>query len=581
MKKIIIILWVLGLLSAFAQNTEQDKTKKKKEKKDKTEKVPKKLSPEERNKLNYYFIEGSTYWANNQYAQALTYFTEVLKIDPNNAAANYNIAQIMLVMAMYEKGVPYAQKAIKLDKENIWYRIILTNLYLENKQLKQAIEAQESMVADFPNYIDGYNQLLNFYLQAKMFDKAISLCNDMEKRFALGDEIVFRKIKIYKFMGKQKDAIHEIKRLVEARPNKIEYKELLAETYKEANMSEKSYEVLQEILQAEPTNGYALIATMQYYEDKGDHVKAEEYTNKLFEKSDLPIETKVQVLSNQLLKNRNKPENLKHFLDYALKLENQNPENTPLITLIADFYSVLDSLSQARVYYKKSLKINENNVRVWQALIDVSMRTKNYTYVKEDSDMALELFPNDPDFIFCNGIACYNLKKYENGIKILEKGVKISKNIPERMIDMYSMLGDMYNTTKQYQKSDEAYEEVLKLDPKNTIVLNNYAYYLSLRKEKLDKAAEMAKKAVELQPTPNNMDTYGWVLYKQNKYEDAETWLKKAIDTGRVSSVVYEHYGDVLSKLNRKNEAVKYWRIALEKGGNQSINKKIETGATE
>lgn len=581
MKKVIVVLWVFSLLSVFAQDTEQDKTKKKKKKNEKIEKTSKKLSPEEKNKLDYYFIEGSTYWANNQYAQSLTYFTEVLKIDPNNAAANYNVAQIMLVMGMYEKGIPYAQKAIKLDKGNIWYRTLLTNLYIENKQLKQAIEAQESLISDFPNYVDGYHQLLNFYLQVKTFDKAITLCNEMEKKFGLGDEIIFRKIKTYKFMNKQKEAIHEIKRLTELHPSKIEYKELLAETYKEANMNEKSYEVLQEILQTDPTNGYALIATMQYYESKNDPAKVEEYTHKLLESPDLPIETKVQVLSNQLLKNRNKRENMLKSLNYALKLETQNAESTPLLTLIGDFYSMLDSLEKARMYYKKSLKINENNIRVWQALVDISMRTKNYTFVKEDTDSALELFPNDPDFIFCNGIACYSLKKYESGIKILEKGTKISRNIPERVVDMYSMLGDMYNATKQYQKSDEAYEQVLKLDPKNTVVLNNYAYYLSLRNEKLDKAAEMAKKAVELQPTPNNMDTYGWVLYKQNKYEDAEIWLKKAIDSGKVSSVVYEHYGDVLSKLNRKTEAVKYWRIALEKGGNQSINKKIETGTTE
>ncbi|MCS7078156.1 MAG: tetratricopeptide repeat protein [Bacteroidia bacterium] len=579
MKNLIIILWACIWLTALAQQSQEQQKSKRKQSKEKTEN--RKLSNEERNKLNYYFIEGATYWANNQYAQALTYFTEVLKIDPNNAAANYNIAQIMLVMAMYEKGIPYAQKAIKLDKENIWYRIILTNLYLENKQLKQAIEAQENIVADFPNYLEGYNQLLNFYLQAKMYEKAITLCNDIEKKFALGDEIIFRKIKIYKLMGKTKDAVHEIKRLVELRPSKIEYKELLAETYKEIGMNEKCYEVLQDILLQDPTNGYALIATMQYYEDKGEHNKVDEYTHKLFQNSDLPVETKIQLLSNNLLKNRNKPQTLMRFLDYALTLETSNPENTSLITLIGDFYSVLDSLQKARLYYKKSLQINENNIRVWQALVDVSMRTKNYTFVKEDTDSALEIFPNDPDFIFCNGIACYNLKKYESGIKVLEKGVKISKNIPERMIDMYSMLGDMYNATKQYQKSDEAYEEVLKLDPKNTIVLNNYAYYLSLRKEKLDKAADMAKKAVELQPTPNNMDTYGWVLYKQGKYEDAEIWLKKAVDTGRVSSVVYEHYGDVLSKLNRKNEAVKYWRIALEKGGSQTITKKIETGLTD
>jgi tetratricopeptide (TPR) repeat protein len=78
-------------------------------------------------------------------------------------------------------------------------------------------------------------------------------------------------------------------------------------------------------------------------------------------------------------------------------------------------------------------------------------------------------------------------------------------------------------------------------------------------------------------------DTYGWVLFKMGDYENAEKWLKKAIDNDNKNSpVLLEHYGDVLFKLGRKTDAMKYWIKAKEntKEGEttESLQEKIRTG---
>ena len=116
------------------------------------------------------------------------------------------------------------------------------------------------------------------------------------------------------------------------------------------------------------------------------------------------------------------------------------------------------------------------------------------------------------------------------------------------------------------------------MSPDNPLVLNNYAYYLSLRSEKLDKAEKMARSAVDLDPyNQNNLDTYAWVLYKLNKFDEALEWIKKAYNNGGESSgVVVEHYGDILYKLNRKEEALEFWKQALTKDDySDLLNKKI------
>ena len=116
--------------------------------------------------------------------------------------------------------------------------------------------------------------------------------------------------------------------------------------------------------------------------------------------------------------------------------------------------------------------------------------------------------------------------------------------------------------------------------PDNVVVLNNYSYYLSLRKNDLEKAERMSKRCVELNPNQSTyQDTYGWVLYKLERFDEAEEWLKKAVEGNGKSPVILEHFGDVLYQLDQKKDALEYWKKAKSTGGDSELlNKKVSEG---
>ncbi|TNF29602.1 MAG: tetratricopeptide repeat protein, partial [Bacteroidetes bacterium] len=133
-------------------------------------------------------------------------------------------------------------------------------------------------------------------------------------------------------------------------------------------------------------------------------------------------------------------------------------------------------------------------------------------------------------------------------------------------VQLLSVLADAYNNQKLYEESDDAFERALKKDPVNALILNNYAYFLSLRAEKLDKAEEMSRRSNVLQSRqPSYQDTYAWILYQQSKYEEALEWILKAMENGgSKSGVIVEHYGDILYKLGETEKAMEQWKNALQ-----------------
>ena len=146
------------------------------------------------------------------------------------------------------------------------------------------------------------------------------------------------------------------------------------------------------------------------------------------------------------------------------------------------------------------------------------------------------------------------------------------------LAQFYSSLGDAYHAQKNHMMSDESYDKSLELSPLNTYVLNNYSYYLSLRKENLDKALEMMEVCIALNPgIASYEDTYAWVFYQKGNYDKAQEWLFAHLQAEvNKSAVIVEHYGDVLYQLGKVAEAVEQWKKAKELGSESPfIDQKI------
>ena len=133
----------------------------------------------------------------------------------------------------------------------------------------------------------------------------------------------------------------------------------------------------------------------------------------------------------------------------------------------------------------------------------------------------------------------------------------------------------------KYDEAFSNFENLLALDPDNVIVLNNYSYYLSLLDKDLEKARKMIEKCVKLEKdNPTYLDTYAWVLFKLEDYTKALEVIEKVVSKNTdPSGEVLEHYGDILFKNNKKDEAKKAWIRAESSGeASENIRIKIETG---
>jgi tetratricopeptide (TPR) repeat protein len=195
------------------------------------------------------------------------------------------------------------------------------------------------------------------------------------------------------------------------------------------------------------------------------------------------------------------------------------------------------------------------------------------------AEEALKSFPMNGFLNFQLGFARYLQGNNPDALRYLEIARGIIKPTDNWNVQLFSMLGDVYHAVGRSKDSDVAFDKVLALNPTDEHVLNNYSYYLSLRKERLDKAASMSKQLVEKFPSEGTyLDTYAWVLYQQGKYEEALNFLNRALaDEKSQSSAVWEHHGDVLFRLGRIKEAVESWKKAIAlPNANQILDKKIK-----
>jgi Tfp pilus assembly protein PilF len=185
--------------------------------------------------------------------------------------------------------------------------------------------------------------------------------------------------------------------------------------------------------------------------------------------------------------------------------------------------------------------------------------------------------PDDFRINFLLGVAYNRSGRNQEAALTLEK----ARQINPRDIDAIGQLALVYEQLKQQDEADSLYEEALRLDPHNHLILNNYSYSLAERDVQLDRALEMAKTAVDAEPSlASYLDTIGWVYFRLGRYEQAENYVKKAVTSGEASAVVYEHLGDIYYKLNKLSEALEQWNAALKLDQNNTVlREKINRGS--
>ncbi len=507
--------------------------------------------------------------------QLFTYYTAHY---PNDPAGKFELARLMASREQYNDAYDLIQEAISLDQNNKYYQLFLAEICQLSKKDKEAVGIYENLVKKYPGELDYYFQLAALYMMVGDEKKAAEVYDQIEEKAGISEEISLQKEKIYLHLGKTEKAENELQSLVKAFPDDSRYLSMLAEFYIANNQQGKALEIYKRVAETDPGNPYIHMSLADYYRKTGNKEKAFEELKLGFGNPNLDVDTKVTILLSFYTVNQLYDQLKDQAFELSRIMIKTHPDNPKAWSIYGDLLSQDKQYKEAAEAFLKVIKIDSSKYVVWEELLRIELQLSEYQPVYDNSKKAMELFPEQSMLYLFNGLGCIQLKKYEEGIKILEAGLKLVVNNDDQLAQFYMYIGDGWHSLKNPAESDKAYENSLKAKDGNPYVLNNYAYYLSVRGKDLDKAEKMAKKAIALDTGNSSFeDTYGWVLYKMGKLSDARKWIEKALtDKENVSSEVLEHYGDVLYKLGEPEKALEYWNKAKTKGeGSELLNKKI------
>lgn len=536
------------------------------------------LSEEDRTNLIYNFMNANKEKMLGNDDKAMELFSQCLRIDPKNDAAMYELAQLYANKKKYNDAINFARNASNINPKNEWYKLLLAEIYQRTNKWSDAVAIYESLTKDFPGRIDYYFQWAQSLLFAGKAAEAIKVYDKIEQDIGMDKEITIQKERLYLKQNKTDKAAEELERYISKNPSDMEMFSLLYDLYSVNGMPEKAMAVIDRMKAANPNEPRIYLNLANFYQAKGDKEKAFENLKIAFASKDLDSDIKVKIISSYLLLVQKDSLILSQGTELSKILSETHPSEARAVAIYGDFLTMNKKYDESVLQYRKSVGLDKKNLNVWQQLVINESELKEYERMMTESEEALSYFPNESSLYLLNGIAKTQLNKNEEAIKVLLQGYKLVVDNNEQLVQFFSNLGDNYNKIKNYAESDKFFDKALDINPKEVFVLNNYSYYLSLRKEKLEKAESMSKLSNELQPNQSSfLDTYAWILFQEQKYEEAKKWQEKALENGGTGSgTILEHYGDMLYKLNDTNKAVEYWLKAKTIGGaSELIDKKI------
>lgn len=528
-------------------------------------------------KLKQTFYDGCREKAKGNADLAEGLFKECLKIDANNAPANYELANIYRFAGAYDQALKCARIAAYGDEKNEWYNLIYIECLHNKRQFSDAASRYENLIKIYPYREDFYEGLAGEYIYAGKPEKALQAYSRLQQKTGnAGEDVVLQKVKLYRQLKKWDDAEAEIKKLIVDNPKETRYYTYLAEVYQDEGQPQKALNTYRDILKRDSLNPYVHLAMADYYrQERKDSLFFYELKT-AFGSDELDIDSKVKILISYYSITEQDTKLLPQAYELCRSLIAQYPMEPKAHSVYADFLYRDKHVAEAAAELRRVLSLDKSKFAVWNQLLNCDADMNNFDSLAKHSAEAIDLFPEQPGPYYLNGIAEMRLKNYRKAAQSLKEGKQfVFENTP-LLSDFSSSLAEVYNQMKEYNKSDKEFEEALRINPDNAAVLNNYAYYLSLRHVQLERAEKMSARSLEI--VPNNVsyiDTYGWILFEQKKYEEAKKYLQKAFDKGGFNRpAIVEHYGDVMFKMNEVDKALEYWKKSRELGNKSAILEK-------
>lgn len=524
------------------------------------------LAFSDKQKYEYYYLEAIRLEQQECYDEAFEMLQHCLSICPTAPSALYKTANYYFAINQKDKATEALLGAVEGEPDNYWYRHTLASYYQSRREYDKAIAVIEEMQQLFPKRNgELLPALVSLYGNIGQYDKVIDVLSRLELLMGKSEAISMEKMRNYLLMEDKESAFSEVEALAAEYPDNSYYRVVLAEIYMDYGRATEAEPILSEVLAQEPNNGPAKVTLAQYYRQQGNMKEYLAMSDSIMMSDAVNEDFKVRLMM-QLIAEKTDSLILMDIFERAIALPQQSAQ---LGHLCAQY---MLSINQPEV------RVNPILLRMLEIEPDhIPARSQLLAYAAERNDIeemiricseGIDYTPEVLEYYYYKGIGlCYFMQRPDEALEIFRQAVRqINENSDAKMVtDIYTTMGDLLQEANDIAEASSCYESALSYAPGNTLALNNYAYLLAEEEKNLEKAEQMSRYTIEVDP--NNatyLDTYAWVLYKLQRYDEAVTHIQQAIENEpEPSDVLYEHAGDIYQQLGDKTKALEYWRKAL------------------
>ena len=527
------------------------------------------LSENDAKRFKYFFLEAVRQQQAGHFAAAFDLLNHCLEINPNAPEAYFALSSYYSEMKDDSTMLVCMEKAARLSPDNFTYLERLGQVYIKTHDFDKATEVYEQLAANSPGRTDVLGILLQLYQHADNYDKVIATLDRIETLEGSSEDLTLSKMQVYSIKGDKKKEIKELRNLARQHPNDYKYRVMIGNWLLQNGKEKEALSEYNNVLKKEPDNILAQMSLLDYYKAQNQDSLAHAQTERLLLSPNTEPESKIMLLRQLISDNEQQGGDSTEVLDLFGKILAQPQENASMAELCAAYMSLKKMPEDTiNTVYKRIVDIEPDNVGARLQLLQSAWKKKDFGQVIAIAKPGVEYNPDNIWFYYFLGLAYAQNDESELELNILRKGVEQANEESNKDIvsDFYAMIGDLLHEQGKYDEAYAAYDSCLQWKPDNIGCLNNYAYFLSVEGRDLPKAEQMSYRTVKAEPgNATYLDTYAWILFKQQRFEEARIYIDQAVAADSAqSAVIVEHAGDIYMLAGDSAKAMEYWQKALD-----------------
>lgn len=511
------------------------------------------------------FVEGIKQKLGGNFGEALNKFEEAIEINPGSDAAHFEISRIAVMRRDYENALKYGRRAAEIDDRNPWYMMNMANIYLEESKLDSACMWLEKAVKLDPGNENEKFRLGKVYLQMANAGDAEKIFTDFYEKYGANEQIIAllinAKIDLKKYEEAEEILLDEI---LSGEDNEA-MEAMLAELYREKGESEKAGSLYEKLMEEGGSNSPLRFSYMEFLLENGEYDLLITNVTKIREQGNMPVEDEMgmwmRLMQDSILIN-NYGSQLKGLVEDLWK---DNKDDPAIMMTMAEIYKVLGDEEKEIEVMEDYINRHEENYYIWERFLMKLNEAEDNAKLYKYAGKASRMFNTAPLPKILYAFTLIEKEMFDEAEGELRKVRILVNNEENYLVQILSMEAEIEYRKGNIEKTFEIFDEALKIDGKNALILNNYAYYLAEEGIRLKEALSMIEECLEIEENITYLDTHAWVLYKMGKNNDAEEIMERIFSEVQVEDPeLLEHFGYIKKAGGNCEKAVILWQLAVK-----------------